>query len=340
MTSVRLFAPHEFQGRVELHTLQSSVLRDNPLGDPSLRELPLYVPPEPWPAVGLPVVFVLAGFTGRGQSYLETHPWRRGLVRRYDDALAAGELPPAVLVMPDCFTRLGGSQYVNSSAVGRYEDHVADELVPFVDAHPAVARDRRAVCGKSSGGFGALHLVLERPGLFGACASISGDCDFRTMFPPEFLACLRGLVPYDMDPAKFLEAFRALPDLDGDGHAVINVLAMAACYSPRPDGSGDFDLPFELETGELLPAVWKRWLAFDPLERVASKKAELAHLKVLHLECGLADQFHLQWGARKLSKALTAAGVEHAHEEHAGSHFGLDDRLLRAIGKLTTALAS
>ena len=38
------------------------------------------------------------------------------------------------MVFPDCFTALGGNQYVNSSAIGDYADYLTKEIVPFVDA--------------------------------------------------------------------------------------------------------------------------------------------------------------------------------------------------------------
>ena len=325
----------DFEGRVERLVVDSEVLAGNPLGDPSRRELPVYVPP----AEGdLPVVFVLAGFTGRGQSYLETHPWRRGVVWHYDRAVAAGEAPPAILALPDCFTRLGGSQYVDSPAVGRYAEHVSRELVPLVDERFPTS-GRRGVAGKSSGGFGALHLAMNHAGVFRACASISGDAAFDVLFPGEFLACLRGLVAYEMDPARFLEAFLAKPDLSGDGHAVINVLAMAACYSPNPSAPLGFDLPFELETGELIPDVWSRWLAFDPLVAAARHADALKRLDLLHLECGLADEFHLQWAARRLSRELTRLGIPHTHEEHPGGHRGIDHRFGPVLARLAATLS-
>ncbi len=333
----RLHDPLAFRGRVEMPVVTSAALRDNPLGDPHVRELPVYVPPG---ARGrLPLVVCLAGFTGRPQASLDTHPWHPGFVQRFDRAVAAGETPPAVLALPDCFTRLGGSQYVNSSAVGRYEDHVADELVPLLLERYPVDPARCAVLGKSSGGFGALRLAMRRPGLFAACASLSGDCGFDFLFPPEFLACLRGLVPHGGDPARFLADFRERPSLDGDGHAAVNVLAMAACYSPSPASPLGFDLPFDLATGELVPEVWERWLAFDPLRAAAAHADALRGLRLLHLECGLADEFHLQWGLRRLVRELARLGVPCAHEEHPGGHRGLEARYPAVIDRLTRALA-
>ena len=149
--------PHAYLGAVEMRTLESRLLAGNAVGDPCVREVPVYLPPQALadPSARFPVVYVLAGFTGRGHKYLETHPWRLGVVTRYDRAVAAGDAPPAILVLPDCFTSFGGSQYVDSEFLGPYESHLALELVPFVDAHYPTRPGRRGAVGKSSGGFGA-----------------------------------------------------------------------------------------------------------------------------------------------------------------------------------------
>ena len=336
-SEARVHAPLDFFGRVEIVTIESEVLDGNALGDPHLRELPVYLPPG-WRDGGVfPVLFVLAGFGGRGQGYLETHPWRRGVVWHYDRIVARGEAPPAILVLPDCFTKLGGSQYVNSSAVGRYEDYVIEELVPMVDERFPVRAEARGVIGKSSGGFGALHLAMHHPGLFRACASISGDCAFELVYGTELLVGLRELVSLDLDPARFLEALFERPELADEKHALLNVLAMAACYSPNEASNLGFDLPIDLETGERIPEVWQRWLAFDPLFAVKRHADALRGLEFLHLECGLADEFHLQWGTRLLSRTLTELEIPHVHEEHEAGHRGIDRRfgpLLARMGGL------
>jgi enterochelin esterase family protein len=334
----RVHAPLDFEGRVELLTVESRALLGNALGDPHVRELAVYLPPQSRER-RLPAIFALAGFGGRGQSWLETHPWRRGPVWRYDRAVATGEAPPAILVLPDCFTRLGGSQYLNSPAVGRYEDHVVLELVPLVDERYPVLAGARAVMGKSSGGFGALRLAMRHPDLFAACASISGDCDFELAYGGEILACLRGLVAHEMSPARFLERFLERPELDGDAHAVLNVIAMSACYSPAPGSPLGFDLPMDLETGERRPEVWRRWLEHDPLVAVERHADALRGLRLLHLECGLADEFHLQWGLRRLVRRLRELGVPCEHEEHPGGHRGIDHRYVLVFAKLAAALA-
>ncbi|MDF1800668.1 MAG: alpha/beta hydrolase-fold protein [Planctomycetota bacterium] len=243
--------------------------------------------------------------------------------------------------MPDCWTRLGGSQFVNSTMLGRYTDYLVEEVVPMVDACYATRPGARGVVGKSSGGFGAMHLCLDHPGVFRACGSISGDVDFELGYAAEFLPALRGLVDHGMDPGAFLDAFLTDPTLRGDDHAVLSMIAMAACYSPNPASPLGCDLPFELHTGERIDAVWQRWLAFDPLQRIEAPAAQEAwrSLELLHLECGLKDQFHLQWGLRKLHGRLDALGIPHDHVEHPGSHFDINDRYPPLISKVARALA-
>lgn len=330
--------PFSYAGRVEMRPFESEALRGNRAGDPHVREVPVYLPPG-YDAAGasFPVLFVLVGFTGRAQSQLETHPWRAGLVRRYDRAVERGDAPPAILVLPDAFTSLGGSQYVNSGYLGNYEDYVARELVEFVDAHYPVRPGRRAVVGKSSGGFGALHLAMRHPETFPVSASISGDCCFEYGYASEFLVGLRALARRG-GPAEFLSAFRERPKLDSEGHAAINLLAMSACYSPNPDSPLGFDLPVDTETGERIAEVWDRWLAFDPVLACERHVDALRSLELLHLEAGRNDEFHLQFGLRLLVRRLGELGVPFEHEEHDGGHFDLDERYDLLLPKLIGAL--
>ena len=329
--------PHSFHGRVEMRPFESSALAENPLGDPHVRELPTYLPPQVEHGERMPVVFVLAGFTGRGHSLLETHPWKPGVVRDYDRAVARGEAPPAILVLPDCFTRFGGSQYVDSAAVGNYEQYVARELVDFVDATWPTLSGRRAVCGKSSGGFGALHLAMRHPETFPVAASIAGDCHFEFGYGSDLLTGVRALERAGGARA-FLTAFDRDHDLSGDAHAALNLLAMSACYSPNPESELGFDLPVDLETGERIESVWRRWLEFDPVVACERHAENLRRLELLHLEAGRSDEFHLQLSARVLSRRLAELGVRHEYEEFDGGHFGLDGRTLALLPRLVRAL--
>jgi S-formylglutathione hydrolase FrmB len=325
MTAARLHDPGAFQGSLAIRVLESELLARNPLGDPTAREVSVWSPPGA--SAGLPALLVLAGFTGRGQKYLDTHPWHPGLALRIDRAFAEGRFPACHVVFPDCFTALGGSQYLDSSAVGPYQSHLLDELLPFVKEHWGVSAV--GVVGKSSGGFGALRLAMARPGAFRVAGSLSGDLGFDLAYGGELMAACRGLVPHGGDAARFLEEFRREPSLSGDGHAVIDVLAMSACYAPDPSQSLGFELPMDPHTGERTRG-WERWLENDPLRRLEAEGGGegLRSLELLDLRAGTQDEFHLQFGLRRFVRRLAELGIPHSHAEFEGGHFGTDGELL------------
>ena len=328
-------------GRVVRAAFESRVLRGNPLGDPDVRTVPLWLPPsyDATPARRYPVVFLLTGFTGRGTMLLNDGAWTEAIDVRMERLVREG-CPEAIVVMPDCFTRWGGSQYLNSAATGRYEDHVADELVPWVDAELRTIPGARAVMGKSSGGFGALSLLMSRPGLFRAGASHSGDAFFEYCYLRDFpdacdvLARRGGL-------SKFLADFPALPNKGlKDVQKALNIVAMASCYSPDASAADGFVLPFDERTGEVRQDEWRRWLALDPVRRVedAACASALRDLDLLFIDCGTKDEFALHLGARILATKLAAHGVPHEHEEFDDGHFNITYRYDVSIPKLIRAL--
>jgi len=330
------------RGTVQMERFESAVLAGNPAGDPSTRTVPVYLPPSHAsdPARRFPVIYVLAGFTGRGRMLLNDDPWSPALDDRMDALVAAG-CEEAILVMPDCFTRFGGSQYLDSSATGRYETHVAAELVAWVDGRfrTLASREHRGVAGKSSGGYGALTLGMKHPDVFGAVACHSGDLYFDY--------CYRGDVPKFCTQvqqagglAAWLERFQARRQKGGEDMLALNILGMAAAYSPNP-GSRDFgiDLPCDLESGAFREDVWQRWLEHDPLRLLESHAAALRSLRLLYLDCGTRDEFSLQHGARLFSRRLRELGIPHEYEEFDDGHRNVSYRYDTSLPKLARALS-
>jgi enterochelin esterase family protein len=316
------------RGAIEAVVHESRALRGNALGDPAERTLWVYTPPGYGDRRRYPVLFLLAGFTGRGVSFLNWSAWQETLPERLDRLIGSGALPPCVVALPDCFTRLGGSQYVNSRAQGRYADYLCDELVPLVDQRfRTLGSGARAIAGKSSGGIGALWLCLERPGLFSACASQSGDCAFELSLQPAFASAAVALEQRGGMAAYWAKLARGEPPGPSD-HELINTLACAAAYSPpppeppgKPAGQPwGFELPFEEGTGVTRAEVFAHWLTFDPLRAAAARPEGLRGLRALHLDAGKSDEFHLQLGARLLSRELTRLGIQHLHDEFEGGH--------------------
>lgn len=323
-------------GKVQIETLSSQVLKGNPLGDPHRREIPVYLPPGYGSAKAkrLGLIVYLPGFTGAGRSVVNYNPWKENLVERFDRLIAERKAAPAVLAIADCFTAYGGSQYLNSKATGRYEDHVIEELVPFLeDKLGAGGRpELRAVVGKSSGGFGALSLALRRPGVFGHLACHSGDMAFEACYGPDLLKFAAEVDrKHGGSVERFRKEFLASKTKDRYDHAAVNVLAMAACYS-------DGEVPCEPATARLKPDVWRKWLAFDPVEAAPRRAAALKRLSTLFVDCGRKDEFFLQFGARRLAAVLRSAGVPHVHEEHDGGHFDMNDRYDRSLSLLSKRL--
>lgn len=330
-------------GRLQVETLSSVVLKENPLGDPRRRELPVYLPPSLAGGAKrrFPVVYYLPGFTGGGLSAVGRKLWQENIVERFDRLIAEKKCKEAILVIPDCATAYGGSQYVNSAATGRYEDHVVSEIVAFIDdKFPTVrAPLGRALLGKSSGGFGALHLAMRHPDVFAHAASHSGDMLFELGYARDFPKFVTELHRHGGSPEKWLAAFRASRDKEGFSHEAINTAAMAACYSPDPRARLGFVLPFDLRTAELEPKTWSRWKAFDQVTAAASYKGSLKKLRTLFFDAGRRDEFCLHLGARALAARLEKLGVPHVHEEHDRGHFDMAGRYDRSLALLTSRLA-
>jgi enterochelin esterase family protein len=318
-------------GKVQIETISSIVLKDNPLGDPRRREIPVYLPPSYGTKRGrrYPVLYYLPGFTGTGRGAINQNPWKENLFERFDRLISSGKSHEAVLVVADGFTAYGGSQYLNSSATGRYEDFIVYELVGYIEDKFAVVRapEGRALIGKSSGGFGALTLGMRHPELFGHVVSHSGDAGFDACYPADFLKLCAALEKYGGSLTRLVADFKKSREKDGFGHDVINALGMSACYSPNPSNPVGFDVPFDTRTGELIPAVWKRWEALDPVNACARHAGALSRLKTLWFDAGVRDEFYLHLGARRLSDALKRLKISHVHEEHAFGHMDLNSRL-------------
>src|SRR6267378_2031598 len=138
----------------------SKILKDNPLRDPHVRKLGVWLPPQydDGSKRRFPVLYDLVGFTGSGLAHTNWRPFGDNVPERAARLIREQKMGPAIIVFPDCFTALGGNQYVNSSAIGDYADYLTREIVPFVDREfrTLAAREHRGCFGKSSGGYGAI----------------------------------------------------------------------------------------------------------------------------------------------------------------------------------------
>lgn len=331
------------QGEVRRVEHQSRLLEGNPWEDPTVRDLCVYLPPgysdnhKPYP-----VLWDLAAFTNSGLGHVGWRHRGENLPQRLDRLIAGGEMPPVVVAMPDCYTSLGGNQYLNSAAVGPYADYLSEELVPFLSERFNVIDSAagRGAFGKSSGGYGALVLALLYPGLWGAVASHSGDMGFEWVYRPTFPVSCRVLERYQGDPEAFLQAFWSRRKVGGDEYSTLLTLAMAASYDPDSRAPGKIRLPFTLDTCEIIPERWQRWLEFDPIHLLESHGNSLRELRALHIDVGNRDEYHIQFGTRKFAARLEELGIQHHFEEFEGTHRDLDWRLDLSLPLLARALTA
>jgi len=310
-------------GTLHLDRIESPALVDNPLGDAAVRTLAVYTPPG-YDAEGskrYPVLYCLHGYTGDAGALVATRPWETNVVQWIDRLVQRAAMPPAILAIVDGNTRLGGSQYLDSIHNGAYATYVVRDVVGHLDANfrTVAAEGGRAVFGKSSGGFGALHLTLAHPGTFAAFASHSGDTYFRYAHFPSFPTAQRTLETFGSAQA-FVEEFERRPKRPQHFFTTIEMLGYAAAYSPRSPKAFDFDLPFDSATGELRDVVFARWLAYDPVERVAGSKPALARLRLRYLDCGRRDEYGLDIGARVFTQRVRDLGLDVRHEEFDDDH--------------------
>jgi S-formylglutathione hydrolase FrmB len=320
---------------------RSRVLQGNPWQDPVEREVSIYLP-HGYEEAGPPRIALwdLAAFTNAGPGHLNWRNQGENLPARLDRLVGEGAMEPAVIVIPDCYTSLGGNQYVNSGAVGRYADYLVGELVPFVGKRFNLVdrREGRGLFGKSSGGYGALYHAMHFPDTWGAAASHAGDMGFDLLFRPEFPTTCSVLAEYEGDPQAFLHTFWRRNRPSGHDYTTLMILAMAASYDPDPAAPGRIRLPFDLRSCTLDPERWAQWLRFDPLALLDSHAEALASLYGLYIDVGRFDQYNIQYGTRRFVDALQARGIAHRYEEFDGTHSAIDWRLDHSLPYLASVL--
>jgi len=331
----------ELQGTLDEHEITSAALGGNPLGDPETRPLWVVTPPHVAPDQPTPTIYLIQGFTGHLGMWRYRMDLRESALERLDAALADPDHPPVRLVFVDCFTSLGGSQFVDSPAVGAYHTYLCDEVVAFVDArYPTMAEPaHRGIAGKSSGGYGAMITPMLRPDVFGALATHAGDALFEACFAGDFRVVARTLRDrYEGSWDVFWDAWPSRPHGVGpDDGTIINAWTMAACWSADPDGT--VRLPFDVATGRIIDDVWQRWLAWDPVRMVPRHTDALRSLRAIWIDAGTRDQFWLDLGAMAFRDALADVGVTPTHFElFDATHSGIEYRYPAAVRHLTERL--
>ena len=321
--------------------IESKELKSNLLGDPATRETQVYLPHGFKNGKDLPLLVALAPFTSSGLSLTSWKMFSENLPERLDRLIHSGILPPVVVAFPDCFTRLGGNQYINSKAMGNWENFIIKELVPTIESKfKCGGLGRRGVFGKSSGGYGSLIHAMLHSDFWSVAACHSGDMGFDICYLPEFPKLIRALEQKDKSIKKFIQDFERKPKVEGSDLHNLMTMAMAASYDPDPKEFCGIRLPVTMDTCEVIRSRWANWLKWDPINLVDKNYKNLSALKLLWIDCGTKDQYNLLYGARQFVKKLQSYKVAHTYEEFEDNHSGIDYRLDLSLPKLVKVLNS
>ena len=340
-------APWErpMHGTLDRLVVESELLAGNPLGDPARRPLYVYRPPgvELDHPRALPVVYVIQGYTGQLDMWRNRVAFEPTMVERVDAMFAGGDCPDALVVFVDCWTSYGGSQFLNSAALGRYQDYLCDEVVAFVEErYPALA-DRESR--------GAHRQVVRRVRRDGRADDAAGRV--RRARLARRRRAVRGLLPAGV-PGRRAHAARRVRRLlrvvlrapRGADHvdwstcgSPLEMYGYAAAYSPDPANPGKALLPFDVATGRLHDDIWALWLDKDPVRMAPAHAEALRSMRRIYLDAGRSDEYYLDLGAQAFAAELDALGVEYTLDLFAGKHGGLTYRYPGAIRELVLALS-
>ncbi len=333
--------PLDQRGDVRCLQVDSELLKDNPWGDPHCRDVWVYIPPGYTAESTYPMVMFLSGFAGTGEGMLSRTLTEHSLATRCDRWIAEGLCSPFIAVLPDCMTYLGGSQFVDSPAIGSYASHLMTEVVSVV-SDVLSWNGNLGLTGRSSGGYGSLRLAMEYPQRVQAVACHAGDMGFETAFVGELTAALLPLHKAG-SPLNFLKEFWTKSRFSANDFAAFNLLCMSAAYAPNidvVDGEFPADLPINIATGEINWQNFERWMEHDPLTMIEAVEHQipLRSLEYFFIDVGRWDEYNLQFGARALHERLSELDIEHIYEEFDGGHRGTTYRYDNSIPNMVKAL--
>lgn len=320
---------------IELLKVDSRALIGNPLNDPVQRDLVIFKPDEI--RENAPLLIGLTGFGGGARSFLNYSPLSANFTDVVGRLRKSGDLHDAIIAVPDCFTAFGGNQYLNSDAVGAYEDFIVREIVP--ELRKRFGTGKTGVFGKSSGGFGSYTLSIRNPDVFQGFADHSGDAGFEYCYYADFPDSIKEFRKAG-GVRKWFEEFSKSTNRSKKKYmAPLNILAMAAFYSPNRN-SNDLmvDLPFSIRTGEILDDVIEKWKEFDPARNISENIDILRKMDAIYLDVGSEDEFRINFGMGKMHRILDENSVSHFFEEFDDGHFNITYRYELSLAYLSERL--
>ena len=313
-------------GRIVADTVPASSLAENLLGDPDRQPAYVYLPPgyDAETDRRYPVLYLLHGVLDPPETWIEPVYQGMTIQATMDSLIAAGEIGPAIVVIPNGRNAYGGSYYANSPVSGGWADFIARDLVAYIDRtyRTLPARESRAILGHSMGGFGAIRLAMLYPEVFSVAWGMNPCC----------LCCLEGDLEGGAiaDPELWtrMAAYRSAGEmwqaLEANGDIWPLILhGISAAFAPAPEKPPLYvELPLAVENGEVVEtSAAERMAAALPLAEVAEHVEALRSLRGLAFDTAFGDEFaHIPIAAKAFSDSLTALEVPHLFEVYKGDH--------------------
>jgi S-formylglutathione hydrolase FrmB len=329
------------KGQIKIDKIHSKILKNNPLKDPYIRDIITYLPENYSKSLskGYPTVFLLPAFGNNSYSAINNSPFSLTIFQILENLISEKRCGEMIIVVVDCFNKFGGSQYLNSNAIGRYKDYILEEIIPFINSKYNAAS--KSLLGKSSGGYGAITIGMEHPKMFKAIAAHSFDSSFEYCYLPDFPLAFKEIKKAG-GPKKWLANFWNKENKnEKNDFVVLNVLSMSAHYSPKITNgiAAGINLPFDMETGELNEQVWIEWKKKDPIKMIDNFNNNLKNLDLLFFDCGINDEFNLFIGTKVFSEKCKRFGIKHEFIQYNGGHYNTSFRYASSLSKIYKSIS-
>jgi len=324
----------QLAGRLVVDTIPAPSLAGNLLGDPARQAAFVYLPPgyDAEPERRYPTVYLLHGVLDSHEVWVEPVYQGMTIQATMDSLIAAGEIGPAIVVVPNGRNAYGASGWMNSAVAGRWGDYVAVDVVGWADrTYRTLPRaESRAIVGHSMGGFGAIRLAMLHPDVFSVAWGMNPCC----------LCCLEADMEVDPEvwrrirQAPSIAALWEALEESGDIWPLI-LAGMWTLLLPDPDAPPFYyDPPIREEDGRLVPAGSAERIAAQlPLAQAAEHVEALRSLRGLAFDSAFDDEYgHIPLATKAFSDTLEALEVPHLYEVYEGDHRDrMRERMARTI---------
>lgn len=328
------------QSKLITTQIETPSLENNILDYQETQPIAVYLPPSYESSTHkYPVVYFLPGYfdvidywlTGRYQGYR--------LKNSMDQLIEDGLVEEMIVVVVSGYNMLYGSFFVNSSVTGNWEDYVAQDVVQYIDGNYRTlpSPESRGICGHSMGGFGAIHVGMKNPDIFGLIYSLSpGLYDENGLNDQgqikgeskinRFLA--KQVEWKDLSREESIEALRAYIQTllnRGDYYGVYEY-SYGAAFSPDPTTNAPFiNYPYSEVDGELVlnEDYYENYEnGYGGLAKKVEQYAEnLRSLKMFTMDVGIHDEYSfIPNGCRYFADLLFNYDIGYKLVEFNGRH--------------------